>query len=128
MASTYPDHLYYAATHEYVGMEGDVATIGITAYALEELGDIVFLELPSVGTVITQGERFGTVESVKAVGELYAPISGTVVATHQAIAEEPETLAADPYENGWLIKVQVAAGQTLEHLMGASEYQVKTSG
>ncbi|MBD2092731.1 glycine cleavage system protein GcvH [Microcoleus sp. FACHB-1515] len=128
MAFEYPSNLKYLDTHEYAGLEGDIATIGITAFAVDQLGDIVFLELPEVGDGIEKGETFGTVESVKAVENLNAPVSGTIVDRNDPILDAPEQLAEDPYGQGWLIKVRVNAPEQLEEAMSADEYREKVEG
>ncbi|MGB3265972.1 MAG: glycine cleavage system protein GcvH, partial [Microcoleus sp.] len=107
MALTYPDDLKYLDTHEYIRLEGEIATIGISAFAVDQLGDIVFLDLPEVDSRLEKGEAFGTVESVKAVEDLKAPVTGTVVERNDDIIESPENLAEDPYGAGWLLKVRV---------------------
>ncbi|MEB3275286.1 MAG: glycine cleavage system protein GcvH [Prochlorothrix sp.] len=127
MALDYPEQLKYADSHEYVQLDGDTATIGISAFAVQELGDLVFLDLPEVGSALTQGEKFGDVESVKAVGELYAPVSGEVLERNEAAIEAPDLLQTDPYAQGWLVKVRCASTD-LSHLMDASQYQAKVGG
>ncbi|HEY9664499.1 MAG TPA: glycine cleavage system protein GcvH, partial [Allocoleopsis sp.] len=97
MALEYPDDLKYLDTHEYARLDGDIATIGISAFAVDQLGDIVFLELPEVGEALEKGETFGTVESVKAVEDLKAPLSGTVIERNDPLLDNPENLAEDPY-------------------------------
>jgi glycine cleavage system H protein len=128
MALDYPEHLKYADSHEYVAVEGDVATVGITAFAIQELGEIVFLELPEVGCTLTPGDKFGDVESVKAVGELYAPVQGEVVACNSEAIEAPELLQKDPYGNGWLVKVRCSGEMDLSHLMDAATYRSRVGG
>jgi glycine cleavage system H protein len=107
MSVKYPEDLKYLDTHEYVRRSGEIATIGISAFAVDQLGDIVFLEVPEVGEPLTKGDSFGTVESVKAVEELKAPVSGTITEHNDSIIDSPETLADDPLGEGWLIKVCV---------------------
>jgi len=128
MALTYPVELHYTATHEYVALTGDVAVVGITAFAVEELGDITYLELPSVGQTVTRGERFGTIESVKAVSDLYAPVSGVVTAVHEELVDAPETIASDPYGNGWLLKIRLTHPEETEKLLTAADYQAHLGG
>lgn len=128
MALEYPDDLKYLDTHEYIRVDGDIATIGITAFAIDQLGDIVFLELPEVGDALEQGATCGTVESVKAVEDLYAPIAGTVVDRNEEALNAPETLVDDPYVQGWLFKVKVAESETYEEAMTAAEYQALVEG
>jgi glycine cleavage system H protein len=128
MALDYPADLKYSDSHEYVRLDGDVATVGITAFAIDQLGDIVFLELPEIGSAVTKGAKFGDVESVKAVEELKSPVTGQVVERNAAMVETPEQLIEDPYLGGWLIKVQVADAAEVAELMAASEYKGKVEG
>jgi glycine cleavage system H protein len=128
MAFDYPEELRYTDTHEYVRLDGDVATIGITAFAIDQLGDIVFLELPAVGTAIVKGTNFGTIESVKAVEDLKAPITGEVLESNANMVDAPERLIADPYQAGWLIKVKLRDVAELETAMMASDYRGKVEG
>ncbi len=128
MTAQYPENLRYTDTHEYVQLDGQIATVGITAFAIDQLGDIVFLELPAVGTVIQQGVAFGTVESVKAVEDLKAPISGTVLECNQAMVDTPEDLVNDPYSAGWLVKIQVNDASELASAMTAADYRSKVEG
>jgi len=126
MSLTYPDDLQYLDTHEYLRLEGDKATLGISAFAVDQLGDIVFVELPSVGDTLEPGERFGTIESVKAVEDLYAPLGGTVIAINETVVEQPELIAADPYGAGWL--VQVAVTTPPNHTLSAAAYRALVEG
>jgi glycine cleavage system H protein len=128
MAFDYPEDLRYADTHEYVRVEGDVATIGITAFAIDQLGDIVFLELPDVGTLISQGDSFGTIESVKAVEDLKAPVTGEVLDRNAAMIDAPEKLGDDPYVGGWMLRVKLATGSDAETLMTPDVYRSKVEG
>jgi glycine cleavage system H protein len=128
MALQYPDDLKYLDTHEYIRLEGEIATIGISAFAVDQLGDIVFLELPEVGATLEKGETFGTVESVKAVEDLKAPITGTVVERNDAIVESPENLADDPYAEGWLLKVRVDNPSEVDDALSAKEYRQMVEG
>ena len=118
---------YYTETHEWVSVDGDVATIGITDYAQSQLGDVVFLELPSVGRMLEAGDSFGVVESVKAASDLYSPVAGTVVEVNQVLSDSPETVNHDPYESGWLIKVQLN-GDLGEGLLDEAGYKALTEG
>ncbi|MBE9031593.1 glycine cleavage system protein GcvH [filamentous cyanobacterium LEGE 11480] len=127
MAFEYPDDLRYTDSHEYVRLDGDVATVGITAFAIDQLGDIVFLELPEVGSTITQADTFGTIESVKAVEDLKAPVSGEVLEANEAMVEAPEEMANDPYNGGWLLKVKVSDTAGIES-MSAADYRAKVEG
>lgn len=117
-----PSDLRYSKTDEWVRVEGDIATIGITDYAQSELGDIVYVELPEPGRVLQAEEMFGTVESVKAVADLYAPVAGEVVETNPAVTERYELLNEDPYGEGWLIKVQLTDPAEVESLLTAEQY------
>lgn len=128
MALEYPDDLKYLDSHEYVRMDGDIATIGISAFAVDQLGDIVFLELPEVGDVVTKGETFGSVESVKAVEDLYPAVSGTVIDRNEAVIEAPEQVAADPYGEGWLLKVRVSEAGEPDEALTADEYRAQVEG
>ncbi len=128
MALTYPDDLKYLDTHEYIRLEGEIATIGISAFAVDQLGDIVFLDLPEVGGTLEKGEAFGTVESVKAVEDLKAPITGTVVERNDAIVESPENLAEDAYGAGWLLKVRVDNPSEADDALSVEEYRKMVEG
>lgn len=129
MAIEYPDDLRYLDSHEYVRVDGEIATIGISAFAIDQLGDIVFLELPEIGDALKKGESLGTVESVKAVEDMYAPVSGTVVERNDAMIESPELLAEDPYGEGWLLKARVNdAEDELEDTLSADEYRAQVEG
>ena len=128
MILEYPNDLKYLDSHEYVRMDGDIATIGISAFAVDQLGDIVFLELPEVGETMTKGESFGSVESVKAVEDMYSPITGTVIERNDAVVDSPEQLAEDPYGEGWLLKVRVNDGSELEDALSADEYRAQVEG
>ena len=118
-----PENLQYAMTDEWVLTEGDRATLGITDYAQHELGEIVYVELPEVGTKVRAGEPFGVVESVKAVSELVSPVSGEVVETNDPIAEDPAIINDSPYENGWMIRVRVSDAAGLAGLLDAAAYK-----
>jgi glycine cleavage system H protein len=128
MSFEYPEDLRYLDSHEYVRLDGDIATIGITSFAVDQLGDIVFVELPDVGAAVTQGETFGSVESVKAVEDLYSPLSGTVVESNSVIVDTPETLGEDPYTVGWLLKVKLEGTPDLSAMMSAAEYRDRVEG
>jgi glycine cleavage system H protein len=118
-----PEDNKYAKTHEYVHVEGTVGTIGITDYAQKELGDVVFVELPQVGTVIDANSELGSIESVKAVSELFAPVTGEVVEINEALAEKPELVNTDPYGDGWMIRIRLSDTSELNDLMNAEEYE-----
>ncbi len=128
MGFEYPENLRYLDTHEYVRLDGDIATIGITAFAVDQLGDIVFLELPEVGENVTKGDSFGTVESVKAVEDLNAPITGTVLERNDALIEAPEQIGDDPYGESWLLKVRVDDESEVEDALTADEYRAQVEG
>ncbi|MDO8526425.1 MAG: glycine cleavage system protein GcvH [Deltaproteobacteria bacterium] len=119
----FPDDLKYTKEHEWVRLNDDVATIGITDYAQEQLGDIVYLELPSEGEEVEKGEPFGVVESVKAVSDIYAALTGKVVEINDPLTGNPETLNEDCYEEGWLIKVKISDTKELKDLMDCKQYQ-----
>ena len=119
----YPANYRYTNQHEWVDAKGDVATIGITDYAQHELGDVVFVELPKPGSQVTAGKSFGTVESVKAVSEIYAPVSGEIVEANPDLHNTPETINSDPHGKAWLIKVRLSNPAELKSLMDASAYE-----
>jgi glycine cleavage system H protein len=119
----YPTKYRYTKQHEWVEVNGDVATIGITDYAQHELGDVVFAELPKLGAQITAGKSFGTVESVKAVSEIYAPASGEVIEANAELHDTPEKINSDPHGAAWLIKVRLANPAELKDLMDATAYE-----
>jgi glycine cleavage system H protein len=122
-----PADLRYTKEHEWVRVEGDQATIGITEYAAEQLGDIVFVELPEVGRSLAQFATFGVVESVKAVSDLYAPVGGDVTETNGDLAGQPELVNSDAYGKGWMIRVRVADSAQLEQLLDAAAYDALTA-
>ncbi|HEY8445789.1 MAG TPA: glycine cleavage system protein GcvH [Thermomicrobiales bacterium] len=117
-----PQDLRYTRTHEWVRVEGELATIGITDYAQNELGDITYLELPEVGSEITQNEPLGVVESVKAASDIYAPISGQVVERNETVIDSPDLLNRSPYEEAWLLRIRPTDPSQIEALMSAEEY------
>src|SRR5262245_8035334 len=118
-----PKTLRYATTHEWSRLEGDVCTVGITQFAVDQLTDVVYIELPDVGDHVFAGESFGEVESVKAVSDLYAPVDGEVSAVNEKALEDPTQVTGDPYGKGWLIKIKVEPGATLDHLLTLEKYQ-----
>ncbi len=118
--SAVPADLQYTAEHEWVRLDGDVATVGITQYAADALGDVVYVDLPKVGAALAAGAIVGEVESTKSVGELYAPLDGEVVEANQAVVDAPETINSDPYGDGWLVKVRVSSTPAL---LSADEYR-----
>lgn len=128
MSSEYPQDLQYLDSHEYVRLDDDIATIGITQFAIEQLGDIVFLELAEIGHDITKGDTFGTIESVKAVETLNSPVSGTVIERNEALLSEPEQVADDPYGEGWFIKVRVNNPGEILETMTAEQYETLVEG
>src|SRR5579864_1084201 len=121
-----PDDLLYSSSHEWLRM-GDPATIGITQFAQDQLGDVVFVELPEVGATITDGETFGSVESVKTVSDLYAPVSGTVVEVNSQLIDAPELINSSPYDQGWLIRVTITDDSALASLMDRATYESTTA-
>lgn len=112
----------YARSHEYVHIDGDNAIVGISNYAQKELGDVVFVELPQAGTTLEAGDELGSIESVKAVSELFAPVSGEVIEVNEALTEKPDLVNSDPYGDGWMIKIRMADPSELEQLMDANDY------
>jgi len=118
-----PAELKYTKEHEWASIEGDVVTIGITDYAQGELGDVVFVEMPEVGDDIEKDESFGTIEAVKAVSDLYAPLNGEVVEINEDLEDNPDLVNSAPYQNGWMIKVKVADSSEFDGLMSADEYK-----
>ena len=118
-----PQGLRYSKEHEWVATEDSVATIGVTDYAQDQLGEIVYIELPSVGYKVSKDDPFGVIESVKAVSDIFAPVSGTVTEVNQELAESPEIINEDPYGDGWLIKIRISDGAELDDLMDNDEYQ-----
>ena len=117
-----PENLLYTQEHEWIRVNGNNATVGITQFAQEQLGDIVFVELPEVGTLIEQETPFGVVESVKTVSDLYAPVSGTVTAVNQDLESKPDQVNDEAYGNGWIIEIEIADNKELEKLMSPEEY------
>ncbi len=124
----YPADLKYTDTHEYAQLDGTLATVGITAFAIDQLGDIVFLELPAIGDTVTKGEKFGTIESVKAVEDLKSPVSGTIVDCNTPLTDAPEEIGDDPYVAGWLIKVQMDNLEDLDDTLSAEDYSQLVEG
>ncbi len=128
MALEYPADLRYLDSHEYIRLEGEIATIGITAFAVDQLGDVVFVELPELGTDLEKGQSFGSVESVKAVEDLYAPISGNVLAVNTDVVNAPEKISEDPYGAGWLLKIQLSNRSELDIALSAAVYRALVEG
>jgi glycine cleavage system H protein len=119
----FPEDVKYSKEHEWVLVEGNVATVGITDYAQEQLGDIVFVELPAVGDKVSKEDAFGVVESVKAVNDIFAPVSGKVLEVNDDLPDNPEIINEDPYGDGWMIKIEMNDPEDLEDLMNAAEYE-----
>ncbi|HUF05938.1 MAG TPA: glycine cleavage system protein GcvH [Candidatus Binatia bacterium] len=124
---SHPDDLAYSREHEWVRVEDGRATIGITSFAANELGDIVFVELPEVGATLTQFGTFGVVESVKAVSDLYAPVSGEVIEVNEALRDAPELMNSDPFGEGWIAKVELGDRSELDALLDAAGYAAETA-
>ena len=118
----YPDDLKYTSEHEWARTESDRATIGITHYAQDALGDIVYVDIPAVGTAVTGGETFGEVESTKSVSDIYSPVTGTIVERNDQLDKSPELINSDPYGQGWLVVVEVADPAEVDQLMDAAAY------
>ena len=127
MAFDFPAQYRYADSHEYAHPDGDLVRIGISAFAVDQLGDIVFVDLPDVGSALSRGSSFGTVESVKAVEEMYAPVSGEVVERNESVLASPEELQNDPHGKGWLLAVRPADAAQLDELMDSATYAAKVA-
>ena len=123
-----PEGLHYSTDHEWVRVEGDTAVLGITDYAQDALGDVVYVDLPQPGDAVTAGGTFGEVESTKSVSELYAPVSGTIASVNDELADEPEKVNTDPYGEGWICKVTLRDRGELENLLDAAAYQALIEG
>jgi len=121
--ANYPENLRYTKEHEWTRLSGNNATVGITSFAKDQLGDVVYLELPEVGATVTKGQPFGVVESTKAVSELFAPLSGKVAKVNQALVDAPEQINDDPYEKGWMIEIQLNAPGEASELLSATQYE-----
>jgi len=119
----YPEEFQYTKDHEWIRVDGDTGTIGITDHAQKELGDIVYVELPKAGDPVTAAETFGTVESVKAVSEIYSPVTGEVTAVNGKLTEHPELLNSDPHAGAWLVRVHMADPKEVDKLMSSEEYE-----
>ena len=126
--SAYPENFRYTKEHEWVLAEGDTGTVGITDHAQSELGDIVYVDLPQVGATVAKGDTFGSVESVKAVSDLYSPVSGEIVAINDSLAAAPEKLNGDPHGEAWLIRIKLANPGEIEDLLRAEDYQKYLEG
>jgi glycine cleavage system H protein len=125
--SSYPEELKYHAEHDWARIEGDEATFGITWYAQDSLGEVVFFEAPKVGSTVTKDESYTEVESVKAVSEVIAPLSGEVIAVNEALSSSPETINDDPYGEGWLVKVKLSDPSEVDTLLDAGDYEASLS-
>ncbi|HEY3442909.1 MAG TPA: glycine cleavage system protein GcvH [Paludibaculum sp.] len=125
---TYPENYRYTKEHEWVSVEGDTGTVGITFHAQSELGDIVYVDLPKVGTKVDIGQSFGSVESVKAVSDIYSPVSGEVVETNAILAHAPEKLNEDPHGEAWLVRIKLADTDQVSRLLDAAAYQSYIAG
>ena len=123
-----PETLRYTKDHEWLRTEGDEAVVGITAYAADELGDIVFVELPEIGRTLTKDETFGVIESVKTASDLFAPVAGEVVAVNEALADAPELVNSEPYQGGWMVRLKPVATDAIEELMDAAAYGESIAG
>src|SRR4051794_2453558 len=121
--SMYPTDYLYSREHEWIRVDGDVATVGITEFAQEELGEVVFVELPEVGQVFNTDEEIGTIESVKAVAEVYTPVAGEIIEANEAVVDDPELINEDPHGEGWLLKIRFSSAADLKALMNAEQYE-----
>ena len=121
--TAYPDDRRYTKSHEWIRLDGDVATVGISDHAQKELGEIVFVDLPEVGEIFDAKEEFGTIESVKAVSELFLPVAGEIIELNKALAEEPAAVNEDPHGDGWLVKIKISSDAELDELMNGSTYE-----
>ncbi len=119
----YPADFRYTKEHEWVRAEGEIGTVGITFHAQKELGDIVYVDLPKLGTQVAQGKTLGSVESVKAVSDIYSPVTGEVIEVNQALAEAPEKLNQDPHGEAWLVKIRMTAPEEVSQLLSAADYE-----
>jgi glycine cleavage system H protein len=119
----YPSENLYTREHEWVRVEDDICVLGITEFAQHELGEVVFVELPEVGQVFDTGDELGTIESVKAVAEIYTPVAGEVVEVNESVSDDPELLNEDPHGEGWLIKIRFSSASDLKELMNANQYE-----
>ncbi len=124
----YPEKYRYTKEHEWVSTEGDIVTVGITDHAQEELGDIVFVDLPRPGDAVAAGKTMGSVESVKAVSDLFSPVTGEVTETNELLADQPEKVNQDPHEGAWMVKVKLTNADELNGLMSAADYQAYIEG
>ncbi|MEP7272994.1 MAG: glycine cleavage system protein GcvH [Acidobacteriota bacterium] len=121
--ANFPEDLNYTKDHEWLRVEGNSGTVGVTSFAQEALGDVVYVELPKVGEKFSAGEPFGSVESVKSVNELFIPVSGSVIAVNEALVDAPELVNTSPYDAGWMIKVELSSKAEVDALLNATEYE-----
>lgn len=121
--ATYPDNFRYTKEHQWVSVEDDIGTVGITFHAQKELGDVVYVDLPKPGTILEQGRAMGSVESVKAVSDIFAPVSGEVIEVNEALAAHPEKLNEDPHGGAWMIKIRMSAPAEIGQLLSATDYE-----
>lgn len=128
MSFEYPENFRYTDSHEYVAVTAGIAKIGVSAFAVDQLGDIVFVELPEVGDTITKGTAFGSIESVKAVEDLKAPVTGKVIKRNDSAIDAPEIISTEPYTGGWLLEVEVNDASALDGTFSATEYRAKVEG
>ena len=120
--------LRYAPSHEWAKLDGDIVTVGVTAFAVEQLTDVTYLELPKVGKVCKPGDEFGVIESVKSTSSLYAPVAGEVIEVNAAAAKDTAVVNSDPFGQGWMVKFKLASGATLDHLLTKDKYDAQISG
>lgn len=125
--SNTPSELKYASSHEWARLDGDVVTVGITDHAQEALGDLVYVEMPDVGDSVSAGDEAGVVESVKAASDIYAPVSGEVIAVNDALGDTPEIINTDPYNEGWIYKIRISDVSELDNLMSGDEYDAQVA-
>jgi len=118
-----PKTLRYSKSHEWAHLEGNICTVGLTQFAVDQLTDIIYIDMPDVDDPVSTGDSFGEIESVKAVSDLYAPVSGAVIEVNEALVNDPTSITDDPYGKGWLVKVRVEPGTTLDHLMTLEQYE-----
>lgn len=121
--TAYPDDRRYTKSHEWIRLDGDIATVGISDHAQKELGEVVFVDLPETGEIFDSKEEFGTIESVKAVSELFLPVAGEIVEVNKVLADEPGAVNEDPHGDGWLVKIKISSDAELDELMGAADYE-----
>jgi len=118
-----PKDLKYTNEHEWARIEGDIATVGITDYAQESLGDVVYIETPEIGTEVKKGEEFGSIESVKAVSDVFSPISGEIIEVNEELADHPEYINQSPYDKGWIVKIKISNPEEADELMDSTKYE-----